>query len=105
MVAGGEKNTVVPASAPSSLSQDGGHSYSATSLSLALAQKPGGLHSHPQGQAVGLQSSSDDSSSASFNHWMNLCSCWFLRNCRPLSVVSFWLYQLRIVSSARISNW
>lgn len=41
MVAGGEKNTVVPASAPLSLSQDGGHSYSATSLSLALAQKPG----------------------------------------------------------------
>lgn len=42
MVAGGEKNTVVPASVPLSLSQDGGHSYSATSLTLALAQKPGG---------------------------------------------------------------
>lgn len=71
MVAGREKNTVVPASAPLSLSQDGGHSYSATSLPLAQE----GLHSHPQERAVGLQSSSDDSSSASFNHWMNLCSC------------------------------
>lgn len=30
---------------------------------------------HPQEQAVRLQSSSDDSSSASFSHWMNLCSC------------------------------
>lgn len=40
MVVGGGKNTVVPASAPVSLSQDGGH-LSATSLSLALAQKPG----------------------------------------------------------------
>lgn len=49
MVAGGGKNTIVPASAPLSLSQDGGRSFSATSFSLAMAQKPGGQSTTPTG--------------------------------------------------------
>lgn len=49
MVAEGGKNIVVPASAPLSLSQDGGHSF-ATSFSLALAQKPGWPSTTPTGE-------------------------------------------------------
>lgn len=47
MVVGGGKNTIVPASAPLSLSQDGGCSFSATSFSRALVQKPGGQSTTP----------------------------------------------------------
>lgn len=76
MVAGSGKNTVIPASAPLSLSSDGGHSNLLQPASrLPWPRSQEGNPPHPQEQAVRLQSSSDDSSSASFSHWMNLCSC------------------------------
>lgn len=49
MAAGSGKNIVVHASAPLSTSQFGGHLYSETSLSLALAQRPGGPSTTPTG--------------------------------------------------------
>lgn len=47
MVASGGKNTVVPNSAPLSFGWDGSHHPFASSLALALDQKPGGNQPHP----------------------------------------------------------
>lgn len=74
MVADGGKNTVVPASAPVSVQMVVTHPFELVSH-LSWPRNLEVNQQHPQEQAVRLQSSSDDSSSASFSHWMNLCSC------------------------------
>lgn len=85
------RNTVVATSAPSSLSGVAIHTFVASFLVLPYL-----LGGQPINNSAGAssphQSSSDDSSSASFSHWMNFCSCKeaegkLLGDSMPLSLV------------------